>query len=256
MATIETLNKRIEGREKALAKLEKKLERIEKAQASNWENNPYWYNENDLKWTLRDIEEVKANLEKYRKELEVALEKEASRDVEVILTFLEMWKERCKSFYADSLPKYVDTLLEYYKADNEYCQYHNYHKRDENFKSELMALAKVREDAKFKLRAWNFMSSYVDYQYDSNGNREYFLDMEKIQKDLDNDAKAKYDFIIERTNEITGKIVDASGLSIGAKGDLNGDIIGERGVANVHTIGAGGYNIQCFHFRTLIHKVA
>ena len=82
------------------------------------------------------------------------------------------------------------------------------------------------------------------------------LDEAKIAKDLDNDADAMYDDIIERTNREVGTIVDASGLSIGEKGDLNGFIVGERGTAKVTTIGAGGWNIQRFHFRTLIHKVA
>ena len=63
-----------------------------------------------------------------------------------------------------------------------------------------------------------------------------------------------YDDIIERTNRITGTITDATQLEVGAKGELNGYIIGERGTAKVSTIGAGGYNIQCFHFRTVIHE--
>ena len=78
--------------------------------------------------------------------------------------------------------------------------------------------------------------------------------MAKLNKDLDDEANRKYDFIIERTNAIVGKITDASALKVGAKGDLNGYIKGENGKAKVQTIGAGGYNIQCFHFRTLIHE--
>ena len=87
------------------------------------------------------------------------------------------------------------------------------------------------------------------HQYDRVFNRD------KLQKELDVEADEKYDAIIERTNAICGKITDARGLWTSAKGDLDGIIIGERGVAKVQTIGAGGYNIQCFHFRTLVHEV-
>ena len=79
--------------------------------------------------------------------------------------------------------------------------------------------------------------------------------MQQLEKDLNEEANRKYDFIIERTNAIVGEITDASGLSIGSKQDLNGFIVGTRGTAKVQTIGAGGYNIQCFHFRTLINAV-
>ena len=59
---------------------------------------------------------------------------------------------------------------------------------------------------------------------------------------------------MERVTKITGVITDASNLHIN-KGELNGTITGEKGAVNVNTIGAGGYNIQRYHFRTLIHKL-
>lgn len=50
----------------------------------------------------------------------------------------------------------------------------------------------------------------------------------------------------------TGKIIDCSDLYLGINGDINGTIKGENATVNVQTIGAGGYNIQRYHFRTLI----
>lgn len=55
--------------------------------------------------------------------------------------------------------------------------------------------------------------------------------------------------------ETVGTITDAAALYIGPEGDINGIIVGTEGKAKIQTIGAGGYNIQCFHFRTLIHEI-
>lgn len=72
---------------------------------------------------------------------------------------------------------------------------------------------------------------------------------------LENEKKAKIIDLVARIEGITGKITDATDLHIGKKGDLEGVIFGENGVAKINTIGAGGYNIQCYHYRTLIKDV-
>ena len=56
-----------------------------------------------------------------------------------------------------------------------------------------------------------------------------------------------------RVKEITGKVIDCENIHWGGKG-LDGYIIGEDGTALVETIGAGGYNIQRYHLRVLVHK--
>ena len=50
MASIDFIQKRIAGKEKEIDKLEKKLARILRAKESNWENNPYFYDERDFIW--------------------------------------------------------------------------------------------------------------------------------------------------------------------------------------------------------------
>lgn len=72
---------------------------------------------------------------------------------------------------------------------------------------------------------------------------------------LEEEKKAKIIDMMARIEGITGEIVDAGYLHIGPKGDLEGVIIGEQGKAKINTIGAGGYNIQCYHYRTLIHEL-
>ena len=61
--------------------------------------------------------------------------------------------------------------------------------------------------------------------------------------------------LIGRIMSTVGTITDAAALYIGPEGDINGIIVGTEGKAKIQTIGAGGYNIQCFHFRTLIHEI-
>lgn len=75
-----------------------------------------------------------------------------------------------------------------------------------------------------------------------------------LEKEMEAEKRAKLLDLIARINKVVGTITDASGLYIGNNGEINGIILGTEGKAKVETIGAGGYNIQCFHFRTLIHE--
>lgn len=244
MASIETIAKRIEGKRKEIAKLEKKLERINKAKASNWENNPYFYSENDLKWTTRDLEEAKIALAKYEAELIVEEEKNASRNVTAIIEFLDRWAERVKAYYGNAFHEFLKAREEFWAKDRQYCEWRNHGGWKDPNKEQIEA--EYRAVRKAFTQKWNWITPYII-------GRDTF-DTEKLHKELEQEKKAKYDDIINRTNAITGTITDASGLRVGEKGELNGYITGERGKAKVETIGAGGYNIQCFHFRTLVKK--
>ena len=251
MATIEFLEKRIEGKEKELAKLTKKMERILKAQESGWTENPYYYREADIKWTQRDIDKANEALAKYKAELNTETEKANSRNIKAIIDFLEDWKDRVRTYHIESLPRFIEARTEYYKVNSEYCDWFNSRARWEASKEECKERREAEREAERRFRsAWNWFTPYVER---IAGKDE--INIEKLNKDLNKEADAKYDDIIERTNEIVGTITDASGLKIGMKGDLNGYITGERGKAKVETIGAGGYNIQCYHFRTLIHEM-
>lgn len=255
MASLEFIQKRIAGKEKEIATLNKKLDRILKAQATNWEKNPYWYSERDLSLTQRDIDIAQKALQDYKDQLNAETEKANSRNIPVILEFLAQWKERVMNYYKEEMPRYNEARKAYSAAESEYVDWYNScgWRTSKNDPEEYRRREKERKErrAAFKAR-WNFLSEFVEHDY-NNGNPIYFLNESKLQKVLNQEADAKYDFIIERTNAIAGQITDASGLYIGYKGDLNGLIIGTRGTAKVQTISAEG-PIQCFHYRTLIHK--
>lgn len=77
---------------------------------------------------------------------------------------------------------------------------------------------------------------------------------EWLERTMEEEKRAKLLDLIGRIMSTVGTITDASALYIGPEGDINGYIVGTEGEAKIQTIGAGGYNIQCFHFRTLIHE--
>lgn len=254
MASIEFITKRIEGKQKEISKLESKLARIEKAKASNWSNNPYYYHEDDLRWTLKDLAIAREALAKYEAQLTAENEKAASRNVTAIIEFLENWKVKVMEYYTERFARYLVALEEYYRKSSEHCDWFNHGGwKQENAKQIDEEYRKYRKEFN---RKWGEMERYELREYNPETKQyDRVFNRDRLQKELDQEANAKYDDIIERTNAICGKITDARGLWVGNKGDLDGIVIGERGTAKVQTIGAGGYNIQCFHFRTLVHEV-
>lgn len=240
---------------------------------------------------IREAEEkvniAKIGLEGAEAEMKAFEEKAASRNIKPILDFLEEWKNRVRTFYVDHANKAkelkakvnagVKTLINEYHPEvaeqaewkqkdyfNMVCSLifsngeidkYDYNKAEKNaIKEEPMWLSNEAEELRSLAKQYHYSNGICDrlIAYSSYRNE---IDMNELNKMLNQEADDKYDFIIERTNGIVGQITDASNLSVGDKGDLNGRIDGTNGSAWVETIGAGGYNIQCFHFRTLIKPI-
>lgn len=260
MASIEYLEKRIEGATKKADTLSRKLERIQKAKEAGWDQPPYYYTQRDLDYTLDDIEENQKQLKKYKDQLILEQEKAASRNIAPIIMFLEAWKERVREWHESAIPDYIqakEALSGITTAFHDYRR--EYFRRPENernadeFRREESAYYSTQKDFH---SVWHQYEEYILPNRDPEAEYRYRINYDLLNKDLNREAELKYDDLVERTNAIVGQITDASGLEIGAKGELNGLVYGTRGVASVTTIGAGGYNIQCFHFRTLVKDAA
>ncbi|MDF2950571.1 MAG: hypothetical protein K0S18_154 [Anaerocolumna sp.] len=246
MASIEFITKRIQGKQKEIEKLNKKLERIQKAKQSNWQVNPYYYSEYDLNSTEKELNYCIKQLDELQNDLQTANEKANSRNVLAITQFLDAWLQRNIEFYTAEKEKYNIALQDYYQHDRDYCNWFN-SKRHDTTKEERNEIEKNHKEYRKTFQtSWRHITQF------DHGEKEWH---ETMISDLKQEYNRKYDYIIEKTNEIVGTITDASYLTVDTNDNLNGYIIGTRGKASVNTIGAGGYNIQCYHFRTLIHEI-
>jgi hypothetical protein len=218
--------------------------------------------EYDIKWAKDDIKssnyklkDLETQLENLHKQVNRLTAQNHIKRIPVIEEFLEAWKVKAIEWYKRD----YNRLLEYLKKFAE-------HKKEmevvlkawkiENGFSEWTYNKAVREKEKeFEIdnesykKGMKWFSGLTLKLYENRNEWETYLEKE-IEKDKNN----KRALFIDRVEGITGTITDASLLSIGGNGEINGIVTGEKGKAKVETISAGGYNIQCWHFRVLVHE--
>lgn len=73
-----------------------------------------------------------------------------------------------------------------------------------------------------------------------------------LEDSLESMVQDKKDTFIKRVESKSGKIIDMNGLTLGEDGSINGKVIGDKKTVEVTTVFAGGYNVQCLHFRVLV----
>ena len=225
MASVEFIEKRIASKEKEIATLSKKLDRIYKAKESNWEKNPYYYSEYDLTQTLKDIDTAKKSLEKYQADLATEIEKNNSRDVQVILDFLAAWKDRVFTYYSDGLVEYYkdsDRVRQLAYRLNQMEYETPYNERDyELIKSLRAEYDEVRTQFRINCKGqfedipkdspsyslWNRQRKVADGKYEWL--RQWtagFSTLEEATANLDKvltrEAQLKYDDLVHRCNKI------------------------------------------------------
>ena len=240
---------------------------------------------------LFDVERVAKN---WQVKYDTELNKENAPKIQVLVDFLNEWGELATEWYHKNAQVLVDAKNEFHNIARQYLIDHNYsgrmpyeeqkafNKEFNNFMVDTYNVypryrfsnvddddwvnSKTNVDSLTKeLATIRFNETKKDeyYSYDNNfgynaTDGEYVLKAfndDKLSKIIEAEKKAKYEDLCNRISAVVGEITDVSNLRISAKGNLDGIVEGTKGRAKVETIGAGGWNIQCFHYRVLVHKL-
>ncbi|GCD12602.1 hypothetical protein [Clostridium tagluense] len=287
--TLERHNKQLLKKSKALIDIGIDLKNYDKYDRKVITSEAYW-DVCDYESKLKDIEnnakkirEVNVTLAKLQEQLENQLAKEIETNnliPEVLNVFLENWKQKCITFYNELATEYI-TLV-----SKEYTEYAITLEELKEFKMEIRnketrryeMVNKYSDEEVEKILSVE-ISEYkraeikrtIRYRYIQKFKDSHFASdmavLEKIiehhetinnimlNKILDYDVKMKKETFISRIKEVIGEIKDLSGLNISSKGEINGIAKGLKANAKVETISAGGYAVQCWHYRVLVNTI-
>lgn len=222
--------------------------------------------------TEKKISEIEAMITKITTQIDLEVNKNNfinNTAPPIILEFLENWKRLAYSWYQNR----YNQLVEFRKAkknevhklkmsiivsDDRYVNYRGRNLSDYDM-ANLFPRKPIEDELKrLKLDYSSLHKAELAFgteairlasMYDDKERHDYLMDM------LEKEKKSLLFDLLNRITKVTGEIVDASDLELSVNGQINGIVVGKKGTVHVETIGAGGYNIQCFHFRTLVKPV-
>ena len=286
---IEDIKKRIEQKEKQIEKIDRRIKKFEdgKSEKKFWKdqdwlvdrwirNNPgktkedYKTNfypdytdrmDSGIKAANRDKEEAVAQLEKYQRMLAGEEEKRNTEKIQVIVDFLNKWKEEATAYIENNM----EDLNNYYQKNHEYADYYNNSWRDPDRKEKLKKLDREEKQLKSWVHPWTKECAKWERTGDVSGSQDkVVVNYEKLNEILDKEADDKYWGLVKRIEELAGNIVDARGLEIGPRGNIEGIVVGDKEKVRVETIVAGGWNAGRIvnvkkgpirHYRTIVNVI-
>lgn len=279
-----TLDLRIQNTKASIEKTKRTLERHEKlrekrsaalkaqgvdiTQLSAERDRAARSGQHDLYWDLCDlvhnIEDIERN-EKKLTELQEKLsgyrEKKAAEDkrndipnIPALEDFLAQWKEKAKAYYGDAVialaafEREADEKRAAIRAKYEPQEF--LHRKEISADEKAAGLDYASYNKALKMRFSQDVRRLRLEGLPGNPRFDQYLD-----KMLSDEVRSKRLDLYYRCVNAVGVLTDVSGLAVGDNGSLNGHVVGEQGKANVETIYAGGYNIQCLHYRVLVKPV-
>lgn len=270
---IEGMLKNIEKSQATLArhqaKLEKKAQECRKLgidDPETWDrytegrtNEQYWAKcdydsvKSDIKSTQKKIEEFRERLQFWRDKKKSEDEKNNVPMIPAVEEFLARWKKSADNYYRQQVADMTAWCKEYKEYYDKTMK-----ELEDEFGYAVHCFDKKVEAAKVEKK--------VDYKYKNNYIKAHWtqivvmlysaddLDSE-LEKFLTDEVNNKRVDLYHRCSAVVGVITDATGLRTGNNGSINGVVVGENGKATVETIMAGGWNIQCLHYRVLVNPI-
>lgn len=198
-----------------------------------------------IKNARRDIEDKEVTLATYRERLAKAEEKEDALNnlpacmTEFMDSMIELW---------DAWDKWKrESVKGAHKEYYDLCEKERQARREHGKDSE--------EAKELSKEARELIESYTSFEW----NTLYYLKDDEIHERNVRAGKSLVIDLYNRVAEIVGKFENADNLKV-TRGNkdiavINGTVEGNGRIAKVQSVGAGGYNIQRFHIRTLVHEV-
>lgn len=224
MSAIE-ITERINKTEEAIKKLENLIqkrinERLPKLE-NEWEAET---DENKKYWKSCDIKHLKEDIENGKKKLE---EKKAT---------LKKWQDKLEE--VNETDKIIRKIPEQLYKLMEQIREEMIKERTE-FRDTM-----IKDYSEMKRNEFREKYRYADFY------KVYYQTDEDIVKEANRDSKY---YIIDLVHRVTKKVGEITKWELWDAGnELNGWVWGTRGRAEIETILAGGYNIQCLHNRVLV----
>lgn len=233
--------------------------------------------QSDIESAVDKLEEAKQTLANWQAKLDERIAADDYLEAnapEILKDFLENWKQHAIVYYREKRIRFIEyrkelkaqeraARLEALQTLPSLERYREIYKGRELTDSDLANLW-PRKDVDAFLSERGLEYHQIQRKLNEFGDQITFRlleirdDQEReawLEKAMEEEKRAKLIDLIGRIMGTVGTITDAAALHIGPEGDINGYIVGTEGKAKIQTIGAGGYNIQCFHFRTLIHEM-
>ena len=233
--------------------------------------------QSDIESAVDKLEEAKQTLANWQAKLDERIAADDYLEAnapEILKDFLENWKQHAIVYYREKRIRFIEyrkelkaqeraARLEALQTLPSLERYREIYKGRELTDSDLANLW-PRKDVDAFLSERGLEYHQIQRKLNEFGDQITFRlleirdDQEReawLEKAMEEEKRAKLIDLIGRIMGTVGTITDAAALHIGPEGDINGYIVGTEGKAKIQTIGAGGYNIQCFHFRTLIHEI-